>query len=93
MKSKTQVLPATQAITTVAELVSRLNPVMSLPIAVPTVTVLAVKADDPFQVAVIKHQPTKHRGRMTLVGGKFKLRGKATPLQQAHTEWARRSRR
>lgn len=71
-----------------AALIEELNALGVVPIAVPTVTVLGIHPEDPFKVAVIKHQPGKHRGRRTLVGGKYKLRSAVTPLQQAHIEWA-----
>lgn len=76
------------AATLVGKLLEGLNALGAVPIAVPTVTVLGIHPENPYLVAVIKHQPSKHRGRRTLVGGKYKLRGKTSPLQQAHTEWA-----
>jgi len=84
----TKLINAEQARSLVKELIAKMSPNATLPIAVPTVTVLAVHPEDPFKVSVMKHQPTKHNGRRTLIGGKFKLRGTTTPLQQAHTEWA-----
>ncbi len=88
MQSKTNMSIADTNSDLIAELIARMGPNAMLPIAVPTVTVLAVHPKDPFKVAVIKHQPTKHKGRRTLVGGKFQLRGTNSPLQQAHQEWA-----
>ncbi len=88
MKNTKNLLTPEQAGSLIAGILKRVSPHATVPIAVPTVTVLATHPEDPFLVSVIKHQPTKHNGRRTLVGGKFKLRGVTTPLEQAHTEWA-----
>ncbi len=45
---------------------------MSFSISVPTSSVIAHLADDPFKVCVIE-QTVKHKGRLTLVGGKVEL--------------------
>lgn len=58
---------------------------MTFSIVVPTSSVIAVKPDDPFKVCVIE-QNGKHKGRLTLVGGKV-IMPSQTHLQCALEEW------
>jgi hypothetical protein len=60
----------------------------TFPMAVPTVTVLAYHPDDPFQVTNIEHQPTKHNGKLTPIGGKYPLRAGVAPVDHLRDdEW------
>lgn len=70
----------------------KLGDTCTIPIAVPTVTVIAYRADDPYMVLVIKHHSTKHGGRCTLVGGKVPMWRSTTSsssrhANRMHTEW------
>lgn len=58
---------------------------MTFSIVVPTSSVIAVKPNDPYQVCVIE-QNGKHKGRLTLVGGKV-IMPSQTHLQCALEEW------
>lgn len=54
-------------------------------IAVPTSSIIAIHKDDPYKVYVIE-QSEKHRGRLTLVGGKLEM-PRQNHLQCALEEW------
>lgn len=58
---------------------------MTFSISVPTSSVIAVKPNDPRQVCVIE-QNGKHKGRLTLVGGKV-IMPKQSHLECALEEW------
>ncbi len=58
---------------------------MTFSIVVPTSSVIAVKPDDPYKVCVIE-QNGKHKGRLTLVGGKVIMPAQ-THLECALEEW------
>ncbi|MBC7999899.1 MAG: hypothetical protein IAF58_18230 [Leptolyngbya sp.] len=58
---------------------------MTFSLAVPTSSVIAIDANDPFKVCVIE-QNGKHNGRLTLVGGKVEM-PKQSHLQCAYDEW------
>lgn len=58
---------------------------MTFSISVPTSSVIAVSPSDPYQVCVIE-QNGKHKGRLTLVGGKVSM-PKQTHLECALEEW------
>jgi hypothetical protein len=55
------------------------------PYLVPTSSLIAVHPDDPFQVCVIE-QTQKHKGRLTLVGGRVEMH-RQNHLQCALEEW------
>lgn len=55
------------------------------PYLVPTSTVIALHPDDPFQVCVIE-QVVKHKGRLTLVGGRREMHHHSH-IQTARAEW------
>ncbi len=58
---------------------------MTFSIVVPTSSVIAVKPEDAYKVCVIE-QNGKHKGRLTLVGGKV-IMPKQTHLECALEEW------
>ena len=70
---------------TIAENLNQENPAFSF--VVPTSSVIAIDAKDPLKVWVIKHHPSKHKGRMTLVGGKVKLDDEQSHADCMREEW------
>lgn len=54
-----------------------------------TSSVIALHPEDPYKVNVIRHNPNKHGGRLTLVGGK--IEPDQSPFECAIEEWKQES--